>query len=106
MGMAGAAIAAMAAYYVAFSGDAVSGFVPCHSGANCLNMANEFMPDRQSGVDSTLSPVIPVVDMDIGPANGGFFEFDQDFVGARFGYGNLFHPDSDFRFALYQGAHR
>src|SRR5205807_91361 len=70
VGLAGAALQALAAGHMHLSGNEVSFF---HTGdliAEGDHFAAELMPGNQRRMNAILSPAIPVVDMEIGAANG------------------------------------
>jgi hypothetical protein len=104
--LAGTAVAAMATDDMAFGRDPVAHFVAGDALAELRDPPNEFVPDNQAGPDGPLRPFVPVVDVQVGAADGGFFQPDQDLVGAGFGHGDLFHPDAGRGIAFYQGLHR
>ncbi len=103
---ASAAVAAMAADDVAFGGNAVADLVASHAGADLDNAADELMADGEAGLDRALAPLVPLVDVQVGAADGCLLHLDQHFVRAHHRQRHLFHPDALFGLALDQGFHR
>jgi hypothetical protein len=52
------------------------------------------MADHQPRLDGALAPLVPQVDVQVGTADRGLLELDQDLVRARRGDRHLFHPDA------------
>ncbi|CAM5629473.1 hypothetical protein RLIN73S_05304 [Rhodanobacter lindaniclasticus] len=102
---AGAAVAAVAADDVAFGGDAVADLVAGDAGADLHDAADELVADGEARLDRALAPLVPLVDVQVGAADGGFLDPDQHFVGTDLGHRHLFHPDALFGLALDQGFH-
>src|SRR3546814_9182670 len=76
--------------------------VAAYAGSDLDDAADEFMADHQPGLDRALAPLVPQVDVQVGAADGGFLELDQDLVRARLRDRDLLHPDALGRFALDQ----
>src|SRR3546814_19789966 len=79
--------------------------VAAHAGSDLDDAADEFMAEHQPGLDRALAPLVPQVDVQVGAADGGFLELDQDLVRARLRDRDLLHPDALGRFALDQRLH-
>src|SRR3546814_8636306 len=79
--------------------------VAAYAGSDLDDAADEFMADHQPGLDRALAPLVPQVDVQVGAADGGFLELDQDLVRARLRDRDLLHPDALGRFALDQRLH-
>src|SRR3546814_11424120 len=90
---------------MALGRDALADRVAVHAGADFDDAADEFMADHQPGLDRSLAPLVPQVDVQVGAADGGLLELDQDLVRARLRDRDLFHPDALGRFALDQRFH-
>ena len=103
---AAAAVAAMAADDVAFGRDALTRTVADHAGADLGDPADELVADHQAGLDRALAPLVPQVDVQVGAADGGLLQLDQDLVRARHRHRHFFQPDALAGFALDQGFHR
>ena len=95
--LAAAAVAAVAAGYVPFAGDAVADTDVAHAAANIDDFADIFMPDDQGRADVFPRPVVPFVNVQVGAANGYFPDFDQYIVHVRLRNGHVFHPNAGFR---------
>ena len=52
-----------------------------------------------------MGPSVPIVDVDIGAADAGFQDFDQDVVDADLWNWNVVHPEAGGGVFLYQGLH-
>ena len=63
------------------------------------------MADRHGHRDGLLGPVIPVVDMQIGAANGRALDLDEYVVDAQFRVRDVFEPDAFAGFFFYQCFH-
>src|SRR3546814_16182552 len=74
--------------------------VAAYAGSDLDDAADEFMADHQPGLDRALDPLVPQVDVQVGAADGGFLELDQDLVRARLRGRALLHPDTLAPFAL------
>ena len=93
----GQAVAAPAADDVAFAADDLPGkksatFEP----TSTISPTNSWPIDHRDG-DRLLRPVVPVVDMEIGAADGSALDPDQDVVDADPGDGNVFQPQPGSR---------
>ncbi len=102
---AGLAGAAFAADDVAFGGDALADFPAFDVFADFDDFADEFVADGHGGFDGTLGPVVPKVDVDVGAADGGLFDFDEYIRQPDFGHGDVGHPDAFFGGFLDEGFH-
>src|SRR5690606_11177190 len=105
VGAAAAAVAAVAADDVAFGRDALADAVAGHARAHFDHAADELVADHQAGLDGALAPFVPQVDVQVGAADGGLLDLDQDLVGTRLRDRHLLHPDAPGGFALDQRLH-
>ena len=105
MDPAGAAVAAMAADDMAFARNPFADRISPHLAADLDNVANEFVADRHRHRNGSLGPGIPVVDVDVGAADRGLADLDQNIVVADLRNRSLDHPDAFFGFELGQGFH-
>jgi hypothetical protein len=96
----------MSADDVAFGADALAELVTGDAGAEFGDAADEFMADHQARLDRALAPVVPQVDVQVGAADRGLFQLDQDFVRTGHGHRHVFHPDAFAGLAFYQRLHR
>src|SRR5690606_19677371 len=102
---AGAAVATVAAGDVPFARDAVAGLVLHHLAAHLFNHAHVFVAGDHRDRDGPLGPIVPVVDVNVGPADGGLRDADQHIVGADGGLGDVVHPEPRFAILLDEGLH-
>src|SRR5690606_8395876 len=104
--LAGAAVAAVAADDVALGrhplADGVTGDARPESG----HAAHELVADDQALADGPLGPFVPEVDVQVGAADGGLLDPDQDLVRPWLRHRHLLHPDAPGGFALDQRLHR
>ncbi len=82
-------VPAAAADQMPFAADQFAEFHVVDVAADGGDMADEFVPDHHRGFDGLLRPFIPVVDVYVGAADGGFGDFDQDVVDAVFGHRHI-----------------
>jgi hypothetical protein len=95
------AVSAMTANDMAFSAHHLPGKKVLHVGANFDNFADELVADDHRHGNGLLRPFIPFIDVNIGAANAGAVDADENVVDADFGLGNLLKPESGFRFSFY-----
>src|SRR5258708_32641725 len=100
MATPGQTIPAAAADNVAFAGHHLARKEVRNIGADFHDFAHELMPDRHANRNCALRPFIPVENMDVGAADGGFADADEDVVQADFGNWNVFQPQTWLRFAF------
>jgi hypothetical protein len=105
MAAAGKAVAAAPAGDVALAADDVAGVKVVHVGADFDNLADKLMPDHHWYRDGLLRPLVPVVDMDIGPADACVAHADQHVVDAVLRFGNILQPQTALAAALRQCLH-
>ena len=98
VGTARAAVTAVAAGDMPFAGDAVANLKAAHFLTNPHHFADIFVTDHHRHRNGLLRPLIPVVDVHVGPANGGLADFNQQIVMADFRFRYVGHPDAFFRF--------
>jgi hypothetical protein len=77
MAPASAAVATPAADQVPFPAHQIAYRNVCDAGADLDHLAGELMAHRYRGLKSLLRPLIPRLNMQVGPANAGRFDFDQ-----------------------------
>ena len=76
----GQTIAAMSAGNMTFADDKIALGKPADIAADAINFADELVPDRHRDRDRFLCPRIPVVNMDIGPADRCLERANEDVV--------------------------
>ena len=101
----GTAVPAVAAGDVAFSADAVARVVALHLGTHLLDNTVVLMAHHHGHGNGLLGPGVPVVDMDVRPADGTLVHPDQHIVRTHLGHGDLPHPDPFLTLGLQQGFH-
>ena len=89
MRLACPALEALATVHVHLSGDKVSFFYGCDLGADCSDMSAEFMARNEWRMDAILRPLVPVIDMQISPADGCDLHLDQNIAWTKLRPGNL-----------------
>src|SRR5579864_5472845 len=101
VGLARSALQALAAGHVHFGGDKVACLDARDFVAVSNHFATELVPGNERRMDATLCPAVPLVDVQVGAADGGDFDFHQDlgatvarnldFSNIRTGCGLRFH---------------
>ncbi len=76
-----------------------------HGGADFHDLAGKFMADNHGYGNDAGSPFIPVVDVNIGPADGCRPDLYQHVIRARSGDRSIDLPDAFACFGLGQGFH-
>ena len=69
------------------------------------DLADELMPHDHRHRDRLLRPRVPIVDMDIGPADAGAVDLDQAIGRPHIGHRHVFEPQTDLRVLLDEGFH-
>ena len=69
------------------------------------DLADIFMADDHRHRDGRGGPFVPIVNMNIGAADRGFFDLDEHIVGTRLGYRLLLHPQARLRLRLDERFH-
>mmetsp|Transcript_85169 Transcript_85169/g.244467 ORF Transcript_85169/g.244467 Transcript_85169/m.244467 type:complete len:357 (-) Transcript_85169:188-1258(-) len=82
---AGAAIAAHSARDVTFANDAGTQLQAPHLGAELLDHTTVLVANDHRGRDGALRPVVPLVDVDVGAADGRLLDLDQHVIRANRG---------------------
>ena len=98
-------VAALAAGDVSFSADQVSDLETADTGTDLYDLTYVFMAGRHTDGNGILSPLIPLVDMHICPADGRFVDLDLDVSIADLGHRHSFHPNAWFRLFLDESPH-
>jgi len=73
--------------------------------AEFRDLANILMADDLRGLNVLLRPLVPFVNMDVGAADRGFVNFDQNFSGARHGNRHLPQFQTGAGCGFYNGIH-
>jgi hypothetical protein len=94
MTFTGAAITALTTGNMTFGGHAVAHSVTAYTRAEFHDLADELVTDNPRGLDITLRPVVPVVNVRISATYTGFMNPDQHFIGAGTWLWNPLKPDT------------
>src|SRR5436309_119925 len=98
-------ISATATDDVPFAGDDLADVEVRHIGADLDDGANEFMADDERDGNGLLGPGVPLVDVQVGAADAGAQDLDEDVVDADGGERDVVEPNADFTFGFDQGFH-
>ena len=105
MPLAGAAVAAMSTGDMAFTGDAVAGLEVRYLIADRRHFAHELVADGHRHGDRGLRPLVPIVDMHVGAADGAAAYANQHILRSDLWNRYLFHPQTGLAFLFHQSAH-
>ena len=89
MAPAGEAISAMSTDDVAFGRDQFAFLEIAHGGADFVDHADKFMPDHHRHRDRLLGPRVPVINVNVGPADRSFLDADENVVRPDLGHRNF-----------------
>ena len=98
MGTTATTVATVTAGDMAFARNAIADFEAFHFLTNTYHFTDIFMAYDHRHRDGFLRPLIPVIDVNVSPADGCFTDFNQQIVMPEFRYRNVGHPDALFRF--------
>ena len=102
---ADAALQALAAGHVHLGGDEIA-FL--HAGdlvADGLHRAAELVSGNERRMNAALRPLVPVVNVQVGAADGGDLDLDQDVGAAELRFGNFADLGARRGLRLYNGKH-
>src|SRR5258706_5398796 len=99
------AVSAAPADDVAFAADDVARVEVLNVRAGGDDAPDELVADDHGHGDRPLGPGVPVVDVDVGAADAGLEDFDQDVVDAERGLRNFLEPEAFLAFTFDQGGH-
>ncbi len=105
VGATGTAVAAVAAGDVAFAGDAIADGEAAHFLADGDHLSHILVPHHHGDGNGLLGPLVPVVDVHVGAADGGLADLDEQIVVAELGSRDIGHPDADFGFEFGECFH-
>ena len=91
---AGPAVAAATAYDVAFSRDDIPGGEIGDIRPDFDDSSDKFVPDDHRHGDRFLGPGVPVVDVQVGAADPGLFDFDQAIADSELRKGDVLEFES------------
>ena len=95
------AIAAAAAHHVAFAGNQLARMKIDDVRAYRNDLADEFMADCHRDRNGLARPLVPIVNVNVGTANPGAVDPDQNVVNADRRDGNVLDPQSLLGFCLH-----
>jgi hypothetical protein len=90
----GPAVTATTAHDVAFSRDDIPGGEICDIRTDFDDGSDKFVPDDHRHRDRFLGPGVPVVDVQIGAANSGLFDFDLAIADSELRKGSVLEFES------------
>ncbi len=91
---------------MAFAGDALAeAQVAGDAGADLDDFAGEFVPRDHRHGNGLLRPFVPVIDVDVGAADGGVGDADQHIFRPAVGHGCGHFPDAGFGLQLAEPFH-
>src|SRR5690606_35405433 len=90
---------------MAFAGHALSWPIFRHRRADLRHRTDEFVAGHHRHGHGLLRPFVPIVDMDVGAADGRLPDLDEHVVGADFGDWHTLHPDARFSPGLDERLH-
>ena len=93
----GQAVPAEPADDVPLPADHVPGLEAPHIASDGRHRPRELVADHERGADRPSRPVVPVVDVDVGAADRGLVDPDEDVVDARLRDGDLLQPEARLR---------
>mmetsp|Transcript_21172 Transcript_21172/g.49211 ORF Transcript_21172/g.49211 Transcript_21172/m.49211 type:complete len:224 (+) Transcript_21172:474-1145(+) len=102
---ASTAVPAVTAHHVAFAAHAVSDLKAAHALAHLYDGACKLVTNCHAVRYGLLGPLVPMVDVHVGAADGSTVNLDQHIVEARFGDGLPVHPYAGLRPQLGKGLH-
>jgi len=105
LNIAGVTVAAVAAGDMALAGDALADREARDARAKLGDLADILMADDLWGLDVLLRPLVPFVDMDVGAADRGLVDLDENFSGARHRNRHLPQLQSGAGCGFYDGIH-
>ena len=101
LGVSGAAVAAMTAYDVAFTGNDLADLEALYAFTKGRYFTNVFMADVDADGDILLSPFIPVVYVDVSAADRCLMDLDQHIIDPHFRNRHFLKGKSGSGFILY-----
>ena len=105
LNIAGVTVAAVAAGDMTLAGDALADRKARDARAKLGDLADILMTDDLWGLDVLLRPLVPFVDMDVGAADRGLVDLDENFSGARHRNRHLPQLQSGAGCGFYNGIH-
>jgi hypothetical protein len=91
---------------MAFTADEFTGVKVRHIRSDFDHLADELMPYNHRHWNGRASPVVPLIDMKVGPADSGQENAYEDIVDADDRGGNVFEPETTLRPAFHKRFHK
>src|SRR4029450_10552750 len=101
----GQAIPAMPTRDMAFADNKIVAREPFHMIADKIDNSHKFVADGHGYRNRFLRPRVPVIDVHIGPADGGLQDPDEHIVSAHLRNRNFLKPQARLGSAFYDGLH-
>src|ERR1700722_759009 len=98
-------IPAASADDVTFPGYKLAGMKVIDVGADFNHLAHEFVADCERDLDGGTCPGIPIVNMNVGAADAGAEDANENVVDADGGFGYILEPQPFFGMSLDQSLH-
>ena len=89
-----AAVTAVSASDMTLASDAVANLDVAYTRANFGYYAYILMTNSHRSLNGLLAPLVPLVDVQVGAADGGLLDLDEHIVHTHLRHGNLFHPNA------------
>jgi len=106
MPTSGEAIAAVSTDNVAFASDEVALGEALHTCADALDDADILVADDHRYWDRFLRPGVPIVDMDVSPADRRLLDSDEHIIVTDCGHRHFFQPEAWLGLLFHERAHR
>jgi hypothetical protein len=102
---AGQAVAAVAADDVSLAADEIADGIPADVGAHAGDASDELVSDLHRHGNRPLRPCVPLVDVDVGAADGSALNLDENVVGSDLGFRDVHQPQPGRRLFFYECFH-
>src|SRR6266404_2238868 len=106
MTASGEAVSTMATSDVAFADDKISRRKSFYVIAGKIDNPDKFMAYGHRHRNRLLRPRVPVIYMDVGPADRRLHNANEHIVAGDLGNGNFLQPKAGLGFAFHDGLHR
>jgi hypothetical protein len=90
---------------VSLPGDQIADFEVVNVVPNLNDRADKLVPHRHRDRNGLLSPLIPVVNVNVRSTDSRLLDLDKHIIDPDLRDRNLFQPETGFRFFLDQGFH-
>ena len=102
---ADAALQALAASHVHLGGNEITFFDAGDLIAHGFDVAAELVAGNERGMNAALRPLVPLINVQVGAADGGDLDLDQNVGRAELGNGNFADLGARRGLRLYDGKH-